>query len=399
MGAGGPLEVALLSARLDGRTEEVVAKRVLRAAMEDFGVHLTPVEPAELERVSLPALLLLTGGTEAAALAVAERLDGPLLIVSHGGRNALPAALETVAALQARGRKAKLVHLSGSCGQQMAQLVRVRDLAHAFRSHHVGLVGGSAPWLVASAPEVGLVEQKTGLRVSELPMSEVLMRLPVSPPRVPQGECPGLDAYARVGGTGVLSALEMLIAERSFSAISISCFALLEEKITACWALAALADRGIPAGCEGDLPALLALIAAQELSGKPGFLANPADIEPASGRVIMAHCTVPLSLTRGHRLRTHFESGLGLAIEGCLEPGPYTLARFGGKRLEQGMFVEGAVSPENPGREDLCRTQVVFAMPPPAAERLLATPLGNHHVLIPGHHSAVLNAFHALYLA
>ncbi len=396
---GRTLQAVVLSARLDGQSEKEIVERVVRMAREDLAVEITPVDPAELDGVSLPALLLLTGGTEAAALSMADGLDGPLLVVSHGGRNALPAAMETVAALQARARKVRLVHLSKGSGEQLAQLLRVRDLAHAFRRHHVGLIGGSAPWLVASGLDIGVVEAKLGLRVSELPLREVLARLPACASGVPRGEGLGLDELGRAAAARVLAALEALIAERSLSAISVSCFALLSEGVTACWALAALADRGIPAGCEGDLPALLALIAAEELSGKPGFLANPADIEPATGRGVMAHCTVPLSLTREHRLRTHFESGLGVAIEGQLEPGPYTLARFGGSRLDQGFFAEGAVAPESPGRDDLCRTQVVFAMSPAATERLLAAPLGNHHVLIPGRHSAVLNAFHELFLA
>ncbi len=399
MYAGHPLEVALLSAGLDGPTENRVAERVVRATRDDHGVQLIPVEPAELKATPLPALLLLTGGTEAAALSVAADIAGPLLILSHTGNNALPAAMEAVAALQAQGRRVKLVHLGRSCNERLSRLLRVRDLAVAFRRHHVGLIGDPSPWLVASDVEAGVVAAKTGLRVSKLALSEVLSRLPTCLSGLPKGEGLGVEEDGRLGGARVLAALEALIQDRSLTAITIACFALLAERLTACWALASLADRGFPAGCEGDLPALLALIAGQELSGKPGFLANPADVDPPAGRVLLAHCTVPLSLTCEHRLRTHFESGLGMAIEGQLCPGPYTLVRFGGRRLEQGLFVEGEVLSERLGRADLCRTQAVFAMPPSAAERLLVRPLGNHHVLVSGHHGEELNAFHELFLS
>jgi len=61
--------------------------------------------------------------------------------------------------------------------------------------------------------------------------------------------------------------------------------------------------------------------------------------------------------------------------------------------------VEGNVLPECPGREELCRTQVVFKAPKGALRKLLDEPLGNHHVLIPGHHRPTLSTFHNLFLA
>ena len=200
-------------------------------------------------------------------------------------------------------------------------------------------------------------------------------------------------------GPRVYSALKSLVEEHGLSAISIACFGLLKQGLTACWALSRLSDEGTPGGCEGDLPALLALLCAQALTGRPGFLANPSEIDPKRERLVLAHCTVPLSLTSDFRLRTHFESGIGLAIAGRLQPGPYTLVRFGDPDLAQGFFVEGSVLPEHPGREDLCRTQVVFKAPKGALQKLLREPLGNHHVLIPGQHRAVLSAFHKLFLA
>ena len=232
----------------------------------------------------------------------------------------------------------------------------------------------------------------------ELALEEVLRRLPEKAPAA-EGPGKGITEEERRMGPRVHMALKRLIEEQRLSAVSIACFGLLEHRLTACWALVRLADQGIPAGCEGDLTGLLALMLAQELTGGPGFLANPADVDPKRERLILAHCTVPLSLVEDFRLRTHFESGLGLAIAGALRPGPYTLVRFGGPRLERTFIVEGTVLPERPGREDLCRTQVAFKAPRGALAKLLSEPLGNHHVLIPGHHRAVLSAFHELYLA
>lgn len=163
--------------------------------------------------------------------------------------------------------------------------------------------------------------------------------------------------------------------------------------------LARLSSEGLPSGCEGDLPALLVVWMSQILTGLPGFLANPVEVDLKRERLLLAHCTVPFSLVENFQLRPHFESGLGLAVAGKVRPGPYTLLRLGGRRLEKAFVVEGTVLAEVPGREDLCRTQVWFKMPKGALEKLLREPLGNHHVLIPGHHRQVLELFYRAFLA
>lgn len=91
-------------------------------------------------------------------------------------------------------------------------------------------------------------------------------------------------------------------------------------------------------------------------------------------------------------LRSHFESGLGVAIAGELEAGPVTLLRLGGRRLEELLLAEGEAAPI-PRREDLCRTQVDVRLAPGVVDDLLARPLGNHLLLVPGHHAGRLRAF------
>lgn len=56
---------------------------------------------------------------------------------------------------------------------------------------------------------------------------------------------------------------------------------------------------------------------------------------------------------------THFESGLGVAIQGQMPPGPATLLRIGGRRLERLWVEEGEVSEAlDLWSPHLCRTQV-----------------------------------------
>lgn len=392
------LPVSILASPLHEDAPARVAPPLLQDVRERHGVRLEPVS-ADNPR-HLTVLLLLTGGTERPALELADQAPGPVVMLCHGAHNSLPAGLEATAALQARGRRTRLIQLGGSgAADDLRVIARAAALADAFARQRVGLIGQPSPWLVASSPPPDAVAGLLGCSIEGIALGEVLSRLDGDPSEPPPGELEGVDESDRRMGGRVRDALLKLAGDRRLTALSIACFGLLPHGMTACWALADLADRGIPAGCEGDLPSLLALIAAQELTGRPGFLANPAEIDAGAGRVLLAHCTVPLSLLTSHRLRTHFESGLGLAVEGTLKPGPYTLVRFGGRRLEEAFFAEGAVLDERVGREDLCRTQAVFSLPGSAAARILERPLGNHHVLISGHHRRVLREYHDLFLA
>jgi L-fucose isomerase-like protein len=121
-------------------------------------------------------------------------------------------------------------------------------------------------------------------------------------------------------------------------------------------------------------------------------MANPVHAEAGSGLLRLAHCTVPRSLVSGFLLRSHFESGLGVAIAGTLPPGPVTLVRLGGRALEDAFVAEGHAAPATP-REDLCRTQVDVTLAPSDVAQLLARPLGNHLVLVPGRVAARLHGY------
>ncbi len=392
------LPVLPLASTLRGHLQPLL-EPVVQAFQAQTGVQVEAVDEAQVLEEPAHALLILTGGTEGAAMALAERVQGPFLLLSHPRHNALPAALEITARLHQLRRGAVLVHLGVDRKPSLADLARAVHLARRLKGKSIGLLGEPSPWLVASPPHRELLAHKLGLELKAYSLAEFLERVPAEALSKVEGPGQGVGEPERAMGARVHAALKAFVREQDLSGVTVACFGMIERGLTACWALAQLADGGIPAGCEGDVPALLALLLAQELTGGPGFLANPADVDLEGERIVLAHCTVPLTLTQSYTLRTHFESGIGLAVAGELNPGPYTLVRFGGERLQHGFFVEGTVLPERLGREDLCRTQVVFKMPKGAIEKLLDEPLGNHHVLIPGHHRNVLSAFHKLFLA
>ena len=192
---------------------------------------------------------------------------------------------------------------------------------------------------------------------------------------------------------GVFGALADLAAGQRLDAVAVRCFDLVTRRGTSgCLALAELNDRGTVAACEGDLASAVAMLWVRELLGTASWMANPVHADPGSGLLRLAHCTIPRSLVTGFELRSHFESGKGVALAGSLPPGPVTLVRLGGRALEQAFVAEGHAVPATP-REDLCRTQVDVTLAPGEVAELLARPLGNHLVLVPGNWAARLRDY------
>jgi L-fucose isomerase-like protein len=183
------------------------------------------------------------------------------------------------------------------------------------------------------------------------------------------------------------------MARERLDAVAVRCFDLVTRRGTSgCLALSALNDAGTVAACEGDLASAVGMLWVKELLGSASWMANPSHADPSSGLLRLAHCTVARSLVTSWELRSHFESGLGVAIAGDLGEGAVTLVRLGGRRLDELFLAEGeAVSV--PRREDVCRTQVDVRLAPGAVDELLERPLGNHLLLVPGHHAARLRAF------
>jgi L-fucose isomerase-like protein len=153
--------------------------------------------------------------------------------------------------------------------------------------------------------------------------------------------------------------------------------------------LARLNAEGYVAGCEGDVPAMLSMMIVRSLAGVSGFQANPAHINPETGEMLFAHCTIPLNMVERYELDTHFESGIGTGIRGFMKPGPVTIFKVSGD-LSRRFIAEGELI-ENQSKPDLCRTQLVIRLNDPAqASYFLTNPIGNHHIILPGHHQALL---------
>jgi L-fucose isomerase-like protein len=196
----------------------------------------------------------------------------------------------------------------------------------------------------------------------------------------------------------VALALRRVVERHRLDACTVRCFDLvIEHRTTGCLGLSWLLDGGVVAGCEGDVPATLTMMWAYAATGEPGFMANPQDLDVPTRGLWLAHCTVARGLTSRYTLRSHFESSLGVGIQGYLAPGPVTVARIGGADLRR-VFAEDGRLVANEDLAERCRTQVRVEMDA-GVEGLLDDPPGNHLVLMRGHHAAQFREYRELFVA
>jgi L-fucose isomerase-like protein len=373
-------------------------------ALEALGGQFNQTDAASADAPFL--VFVATGGTEQIVLDLlsvrAEHVSGePMLLMAHPANNSLPASLEILARLQQDGLRGRILYLRGA--DDAEGLTRIEAALHddavkrRLQTTRLGLIGPASDWLVASMPTPEIVRAAWGPEVVPIPVADLearyrgihteaiepavaLLRTGVA--GIVEPDAPGLEDSARM-----YAAMRELVADHDLDALTLRCFdLLLSDKTTGCFALSALTDAGVISGCESDLVSTVGLLWAQLLLGETPWMANPSQLDAEANTLVLAHCTVPRGLVENVRLRSHFESGLGVGIQGDLALGPVTLLRIGGKAMDRLWVAEGEITATGDS-ENLCRTQAHIALTRGHVTELLHAPLGNHTILVSGHHA------------
>lgn len=243
----------------------------------------------------------------------------------------------------------------------------------------LGLIGKPSDWLIASTYDKSILLSRMGMEIVDIPIEEVTSL--------------GEVESGLLGAQRIYERIRDIVSRYQLDGVTLRCFDLLTTvRNTGCIALSRLNDEGIPAACEGDVPTLVTMLLAKQLSGCPGFQCNPARIEQTPGQaptMLFAHCTLPLSMCQSYSLTTHFESGIGVAIHGELPTGDYTLMKVSGDLSR--VFVSEVTLIRNQYERNLCRTQVWLQMSDEDIQYFLTNPIANHHVLVPGKWSKKIN--------
>ena len=325
----------------------------------DYGTH------------ALDVIYICTGGTEGMFKELLPQLrqrgTRPVYLLASSKSNSLAASMEILSYLRQQSINGEIIHGDEEyVNYRLKLLEQVGEAKQKLNGSRYGIVGKPSDWLIASHADRAVVKERLGIDLIDISIEELLNDLPTN--------------------KSIYAGLEKIIETYQLQGFTLRCFDLIDRlHDTGCLPLARLNAAGYVAGCEGDIPAMLSMAIVRSLFGISGFLANPASINPETGELLFAHCTIPLDMVERYELDTHFESGLGTGVRGFMKEGPVTVFKVSGdlKRhyIAEGRLVMSLALP------NMCRTQQVIQL----SDRLqthyfLNDPIGNHHIILPGHH-------------
>ncbi len=327
----------------------------------------------------LSIIYVCTGGTEGIFRQLLPQLRNryhkPFYLLASGKSNSLAASLEILSYLRQQNLKGEIIHGSAEYITRRLNLLQQTAAARQqLEGCRLGVIGAPSDWLISSHADYNAIEHRLGIKLIDIPISELLEAIGDSQPDTDR----------------IYEALKALIDHYQLQGFTLRCFDLLTAiRNTGCLPLARLNAEGYVAGCEGDVPAMLSMMIARSLTDYSGFQANPATIDPETGEILFAHCTIPLNMVERYELDTHFESGIGTAIRGYMQEGPVTIFKVSGD-LTRHFIAEGELI-RNQAKPDLCRTQQVIRLNDrQQTAYFLTEPIGNHHIILKGHHQALL---------
>lgn len=340
------------------------------------------------EDSDLVLILVQSGGSENLFIKNFAQFKEPYYLLTYGVNNSLAASLEILAFLKNHNLKGEVLH-----GDTDYIRSRIKALAPEEPvkkgSANLGLIGRSSDWLISSDVDPKTALEKFDVNLVYIPIQELV------------DEYNKLDSFEIYDSLKdkkfdpkeiskaerLYNAIKVLVKKYNLSGFTIRCFDLLGTlKTTACLALSHFNDEGIIATCEGDVPSMLGMYVAQKLLKEAAFQCNPSRIDTKNNEILLAHCTIPCNICKSFVLDTHYESGIGVGIHGEVKEGDATIFRLNSALTE--CFVEEGSIKNNQYENKLCRTQIICNFP--ELDKILKTPLGNHELIILGHHKKAL---------
>ena len=395
-------------------TSELHDTKSVDSTTKDFLESLQLLDALKLDDYSdygshtLSLIYVRTGGTEGIFKRMLPSLlqstNRPFYLLTSGKSNSLAASLEILSFLRQNGFLGEVIHGSTTyMEQKIVLLYQVEQAIRQLATTRLGVIGQPSDWLISSNVDYALIKERLGIELIDVQMDDVLKRLEVEAQAsvkelLELEKLKGIPEKIRASLSGAIriyQALKYIVEDYSLDGFTIRCFDLLSAvHNTGCLALAQLNADGIVAGCEGDIPAMLTMRIGKAVTGVSGFQANPASIDVEKGELVFAHCTIPLNMVQHFDLDTHFESGIGVGIRGYMQEGPVTVFKVAGNLSRY--FVEEGLLIANQAKPNLCRTQQVIRLThPERVNYFLNEPIGNHHIILPGHCKALLDAVFA----
>lgn len=375
----------ILSALHDSKTIDDQTYALLQKLKDHGNFEIAVTSLDRLYSADLGLILVQSGGSEAVFLNLLPRLKPPYYLLTYGTNNSLAASMEILSYLKAKNKSAEILH-----GSTESIARRLLELGNPSKEEPIrlGIVGKPSDWLIASKVDKKLCLEKLNMDLIDIDIRELLdgqrnadlFDYRHSEPLV-------FEEFELNQAKKTVLALEKIVEKHRLQGLTVRCFDLLDTiHTTGCLGLSLLNKKGIVAGCEGDVPALLSMALLRKILGQPAFQANPSRIDVENRRIVLAHCTLPFDMAESVRLMTHFESGIGVAVRGKMKETDVTLFKLGADlrqyHVQEGKIVANLTEP------NLCRTQIEVQLDD--VRYFLRGPLGNHHLLVYGHHGEAI---------
>ena len=339
-----------------------------------------------------------TGGTEEEFKSIFEDYKEPYFLLATDANNSLPASLEIASFLRKMGKKFKLFHGRSEEVREQLKNAKFSEIPGknggflkfgALSGMRLGVVGKPSNWLISSDVNYKDAKEKFGVELVDISTDEFLAQIEKINEKIdPVIFEPLLNEKVNEetlrGALRIYCALRDLIIKYNLNGLTVRCFDLLTSvHNTSCLALAMLNKDGYIATCEGDIPAMLSMAIVKKAFHQSSFQVNPSYLNLNERYGYFAHCTIPLDMCLSYKFDTHFESGIGLGINGRVNLGKVTIFKMNGNLKDYEVF-EGNVV-ENLHKNNLCRTQVKVQFNEPIDE-MFTHPNGNHLIIFYGAH-------------
>ena len=414
------MKLYCLSSSLHDETRsEVVRDPFIRSFAESLAEELIFADDFADYDSRDSIIYIRTGGTEGLFKSVfcphGETVipgGAPVRLLASGQSNSLAASMEILSWLEQQGLEGLILHGDTASPNPLPKeevineavytplsvsaLSGSRDAAQSapLAGKRFGIIGKPSDWLISSDVDYEKVKVRLGCELVDVDIRElvdVVRSMTATEHHEPPASLhpltrPGfgraIDSEQIQLAADVYDALKMLIGRYALDGLTLRCFDLLDTlRTTGCLALALLNSEGYVATCEGDIPAMLSMAVGRAVCGESGFQVNLSRAE--GDDLLFAHCTIPLTMTKQYSFDTHFESGIGVAIRGDLEEmADATLFKLSADLTR--FVAEDVQLLRSQSEPNLCRTQV-WVHAPGLKGYLLHHPLGNHHILLPGH--------------
>ena len=339
----------------------------------------------ELYNADLALILIQSGGSEQLFLNNLDKLKEPYYLLTYGSNNSLAASLEILSYIKDRNLKGEVIH-----GNKSYITKRIKELSFKFKPKTLGVIGRPSDWLIASNINYEDALSLYNVTLKDISINEVIdlyneVKYKDILPSIKNDKLKLNDAKK------LTLVLQKIKEKYSLSGLTIRCFDLLNSiHTTSCLGLAYFNSLGIVSACEGDIPSLISMYLVNELFNKPSFMANPSRIDITNNKMIFAHCTLPLNMTKSYKLDTHYESNIGVAIKGEMKEDVITIFKL--SRNLKDYFVTSGKIIKNLNENNLCRTQIEVEVDN-NINYFLNRPYGNHHIIFYGNYVKEINDF------